>query len=126
MPTEDRLRRHDRRDLLQCRLAPSFADRRQRDPLFVGQPQSAIDLTPQNPVLGHQVFDSQMQLLIDAPAQVSNCSQPIRSLACVGRTIQAAGSDAKVVWESGYKSAVGMKTLAAAAGNGSTGVLSFF
>jgi len=48
------------------RLDRVFADRRQRDPLIVGQFQSSFDLATQNAVLGDEVFDLESEFVIDS------------------------------------------------------------
>jgi len=65
MPAENRFRRDDRSDLLQCRAPELLADGRQRDSLLVSQPKPPFQLAAQDAILCDEILDSHPQLLIE-------------------------------------------------------------
>ena len=80
IPPQDRFRSHDLRHLFQRFASQSFGRRSQADALGIVEPDSAFDLTAQDPVLGHQIFISCQELFVNRSRDAGQHSLPVHWL----------------------------------------------
>ena len=76
-PAQNRFRSSCCSNLLETLSAKSFADLRQRERLFVGQPQPIWQMCSEDSNLGGKILELQQQLFIDEPAGVRQKLSPV-------------------------------------------------
>ena len=87
VPSEDRVGRHDGRDLPQDPSAESASPRREAPALVIGQPEAApLQLLLQDAVLLYQVLDNVLLVTMTHPARVRSNTCKGEKVAFIGRS----------------------------------------
>src|SRR5215831_11271851 len=81
MPGEKGIRLGNTRDLLESFASQSFGNLGQDGSLGIRQAEPGRQVGSEDAVLGHQVFVSEQQFLIDEPRHVSEQTCPMESIA---------------------------------------------
>jgi hypothetical protein len=81
IPSEKGIRLGNTRNLHESSSSESFGDLGQSGSLGIRQAEPGRQVSSEDPILGHQVFVSQQQFLIDEFRHVSQQACPVESIA---------------------------------------------